>query len=343
MKYLLAALAILILTTCYARQASPGAVTDPVAERMLLYQRDNGGWAQYHGDATDYDAPPSEERKAQLLADKSLTDATLDDHSTTREIDHLLEAYADTGNEAYRTASERGIRYLLEAQYPSGGWPQQYPDTSSYHEHITYNDNAMIDALRVIQRTANATGDYAAVSADLRAKSRTALARGIDCILKTQVVQHGKLTAWCAQYDSKTLQPAAARKFEPASISGSESVGIVQFLMSLDDPSPEVDRSIRAAVEWFDAVRIDGYRVDNIKDPSQPSGRDRVLVADPDETVWARFYELETFRPIFTGRDQVIRYDLKEIENERRVGYGFYGTWPEKILEKEFPAWQARQ
>ena len=45
--------------------------------------------------------------------------------------------------------------------------------------------------------------------------------------LKTQLKQHGKLRAWCAQYNAKTLQPEMARKFELASLSGSESVGIV--------------------------------------------------------------------------------------------------------------------
>jgi hypothetical protein len=30
---------------------------------------------------------------------------------------------------------------------------------------------------------------------------------------------------------------------------------------------------------------------------------------------------------------------VKEIESERRNGYAWYGTWPEKLLKTEYPAW----
>ena len=69
---------------------------------------------------------------------------------------------------------------------------------------------------------------------------------------------------------------------------------------------------------------------------------DRKLVAQPGATVWARFYELNTDRPIFVGRDSQVHYQLADIEIERRAGYLYAGTWPEKLLTKDFPAWQKR-
>ncbi|THH42124.1 pectate lyase [Neolewinella litorea] len=310
---------------------------------MLLYQRDNGGWPQDHGDAVDYASPLTAQERAAVAADKSKEDATLDDHSTTREIDYLLTAFEKTGATAYHEAAVRGLEFLLAAQNAAGGWPQKYPDTSGYHGHITYNDNVMVDVMNLLYGVADGKGKYGSLAQDLRERAKAAVERGIRCILNTQVVApDGRLTVWGAQHDRHTLRPAPARKFEPATLSGSESVGIVRFLMRLPAPDERVKRSIRAAVAFLDSVRIEGYRMDRIDDPRQPTGRDRIIVADSSETLWARFYELETYRPVFTGRDAVVHYRLADIENERRVGYGFYGSWPRDLIRKEYPAWEER-
>ena len=167
------------------------------------------------------------------------------------------------------------------------------------------------------------------------------MARGIDCILKTQIKQDGKPTAWCAQYDEKTLEPAWARKYEPPSLSGFESVGIVRFLMSIENPSPEIIAAIEGAVAWFRAVAIKGERLEMI---SRDDGRpDRRLVPDPEAPLlWARFYELGTNRPLYLDRDSVFRYDFAEVGYERRSGYNYNGDWPATLLATEYPAWRAR-
>ena len=130
---------------------------------------------------------------------------------------------------------------------------------------------------------------------------------------------------WCAQHDEKTLLPAKARAYEHPSLSGSESVGIVEFLMGIERPSPEVTRSIQAALDWFRAVKITGIRVVQKPAPGTPKGFDNTVVEDAGAPpIWARFYELGTNRPIFSGRDGVIRYSMAEIEYERRNGYRWY-------------------
>lgn len=339
-------LPIIVLLLSCGRPAQPTTQsvipTDPTAEKMLLYQRNNGGWPQYDGDPTDYERALDDTFRSRLLADKDRLDATIDDRSTTHEINYLLDTYGTTQNPAYLAAAERGIAYLLRAQNPAGGWPQFFPDSSRYRTHITYNDNAMIDVLWIMKGLADQAERYQPVASPLQRQAKTALDRGIACILNTQVRQNGQLTVWCAQHHSQTLAPAPARAFEPASLSGMESVGIVDFLLHIEQPSPAIRQSIRAAVDWFERVKIDGYNVVVREDDSQPSGRDRVLVSAPGSTVWARFYELGTNRPIFTGRDGIIRYRLPEIENERRVGYAFYGHWPQDLLQKAYPAWHNR-
>ena len=281
-------------------------------------------------------------QKATLRDDAGRNDATLDNGATTREISYLLHAFTLTSNAAYREAAARGVRYLLKMQYANGGFPQFYPDLSSYRHEITYNDDAMIHALTVLRDVAERRGDYASVQ-KLRAPAQAAVARGISCILQTQYVRNGQRTAWCAQYDEKTLQPAKARAFELPSLSGSESVGIVRFLMSILNPSPEVKTAVESAVAWLQKVKIPGYAIKDVAAPQEPNGRDRVIVPEAGAVLWARFYELNTDRPIYVGRDSRVHYQLSEIEHERRTGYGYAGTWPAKLLEEEYPQWQQRQ
>ena len=326
-----------------ADASKPLAMQDSTAEKMLIFQRAIGGWPKAVGnEKVDYSHPLSAAHRASTLADKSRNDATIDNNATTREISYLVKAYARTHNPAYRAGAENGIRYLLKMQYANGGFPQFYPDNSGYRHQITYNDNAMVKALEVLRATANKDADYAGLDPTLVSLAQDAVTRGIACILKTQYVRNGKPTAWCAQYDEKTLQPDKARAFELASLSGDESVNIVRFLMGIENPSAQVKTAIENAVAWLDKVKMPNMAVKDIDAPSEPKGRDRVMVSEAGATLWARFYDLNTDRPIYVGRDSKVHYKLAEVENERRAGYLYAGTWPAKLLGKEYPAWQQR-
>lgn len=171
-----------------------------------------------------------------------------------------------------------------------------------------------------------------------------AVEQGIDCILRTQIRVNGQLTVWCAQHDEVTLAPAPARTYEKISLSGSESVGLVRFLMGSERPTPAVSEAIRAAVAWFEQARLSGIKQIEQPAPAQPRGYDKVVVNDPAAPpLWARFYEIGNNRPLFCGRDGVVKYSLAEIEYERRTGYGWYTNAPAELLAKDFPAWQKKQ
>ncbi|MDO7848303.1 pectate lyase [Hymenobacter sp. M29] len=330
-----------------AATASPTAaqvpLQDSTADKMLVFQRAIGGWPKAVGnEKVDYKHRLSAADRTRTLADKGRNDATIDNNATSREIIYLAQAYQKTNNVAYREGAENGIRFLLKMQYANGGFPQYYPDFSNYRHQITYNDNAMVRVLELLRNVARQKAPFVGLDAALPAQAQTAVDKGADCILKTQYVRKGVPTAWCAQYDEKTLQPAKARAFELASLSGDESVEIVRFLMGIDNPSPAVKKSIDSAVAWFEKVKINGFTVKEIAAPQEKSGRDRVMMPEAGATIWARFYELDTDRPIYVGRDSQVHYQLSEIENERRAGYLYLGTWPEKLINKEYPAWQKR-
>lgn len=325
---------------------------DPVAENMLLYQRSNGGWPKtvFKGLRVDYKKELTAAEKNELGAGYAAgKDATIDNGATTMEIRYLVKSFKQTNNPAYLSAAKKGIEYLLKAQYANGGWPQFYPDFSNYRSQVTFNDNAMVNVLNVLFDVVYKKNDLDVIDEGYANKCVDAIVKGVQCILKTQLKQNarlsdgqGKLTAWCAQYNALTLKPEKARNFELLSLSGSESVGIVRFLMRIEKPSAAIIESVNAAVEWFEKVKITGFKYVDIAAPAEKSGRDRVLLPDNAGVVWARFYDVETNEPFFAGRDSQRHSSLSEVENERRIGYAWYGTWPLKLLKTEYPEWKLK-
>lgn len=307
-----------------------------VADSVIQHQSSQGGWPK----STDLGTPPpSVESVAEMLGGGRAN--SIDNDATTTPMRFLALMVKATGEARYREAFARGLDYLFAAQYPNGGWPQFFPLRKGYYSHITYNDNAMVNVLTVLRDSAAGKPPDSFVDEVRSAKAAAAVARGVDCLLRTQVKQNGKLTAWCAQHDEKTLAPAWARNFEPPSLSGNESVGIVRFLMAIGQPTPEIIAAVEGAVAWLRAVAIHGLRHEEFTNAD--GKRNRRVVADAAaEPLWARFYELGTNRPVFTGRDKVIRYAISEIEYERRNGYAYYGTWPGTLLAEDYPRWRAK-
>ena len=336
---------IQLAKTVSVTTAKTNQISDPIAENMLLYQRGNGGWPKHFpaGKNVDYKRELTAEEKKELQSGyEAGKDATIDNGATTKEIIYLAKTYKLTNNANYLAAAKKGIDYLLKAQYANGGWPQFYPDFSNYRSQITFNDNAMVNVLNLLYDIVYKKNDLDVIADEYSDKCVDAIVRGVQCILKTQLKHQGKLTAWCAQYNALTLQPEMARNFELVSLSGSESVGIVRFLMRIEKPSPAIIASINAAVNWFEKVKITGYNYADIAAPAEKSGKDRVLMPDSNGVVWARFYDVETNEPFFAGRDSQRKKLLAEVENERRVGYAWYGTWPLKLLKTEYPLWKAK-
>ena len=158
-------------------------------------------------------------------------------------------------------------------------------------------------------------------------------------MLNSQVTVNGKLTAWCAQHDKVTLKPTKARSFELVSLSGMETVGILEFLMRQNNPSDKIKASVKAGADWLKAVKIEGFKYANVPDSTKSKGFDRYLLKDAKAETWARFYEVETNEPFFCGRDGVKHKSVLDIEYERRVGYAYYGSWPKVLLDKKYPTW----
>jgi PelA/Pel-15E family pectate lyase len=285
----------------------------------------------------------TDDERKQIAANHDEAETIIDNGATHTQIRFLARVHAATGEPRFAEGSQRGIEFVLAAQYPNGGWPMIYPLQRGYYTHITFNDGAMIGVMTLLRDVAAGDEPFQFLDPALRERAAAALPKAIDVILKCQIIVDGKPTAWCAQHDEHDFTPAKARTYELPSISGQESIGIVRYLMRIDNPSPEIKRAIEGAVAWFESVKIEGQRIEWKRDPSGPRGRDRVVVADPDaDPLWARFYEIGTNRPMFVGRDGIVHDKLADIEQERRVGYAYLGDWPKDLLRRDYPKWKAK-
>lgn len=331
-------LGILVLTVLSATLHAATPAEDLAGKPDSWFRSDEGrkamdcilSWQSTHGDW-----PKNKDTtKEKYAGDRGKLSGTFDNGATTGELRALGRAFRVTGEGRYEKAFLAGFDHILKAQYANGGWPQQFPLPTSYHRHITFNDGCMVRIMQFLS-DAGTLDDFAFLDKDRRAAAASAVGRGVDCIVKCQIVVDGKLTSWCAQHDEVTLAPAQARSYELPSLSGGESAGVLIFLMGLDKPSPEVVRAVKAGVAWFEAAKIEGYRY-------KRSGKEPNLIKDPSaEPLWARFYEIKTNRPFFCDRDGVPKYDVEEISSERRSGYAWYGNWGVAVA-KRYEKWEQR-
>lgn len=328
-----------------------------IADVVLSYQTPAGGW----GKNLDMSTTPRQVGQAYSSGpDRTLTLETPDDYgkvsngpssdagwsyvgtfdndATITQVRFLAKVVtalgpASPGAAPYRKSFLKGIDYILAAQYPNGGWPQIWPLAGGYHDGITYNDNAMVQVMQLLQAAASGRDEFSFVPADVRKRAASSVQRGISCILATQIVIHGKRTAWSQQCDPLTHRPASARNYEMPSQSAAESSKILLLLMALPHPTAAEVAAIEDAGAWLTKVAI----ADSAW-TSTPGGR--YLVPSPGAPLlWARFYQIGTDKPLFGDRDKSIHDKVAEISLERRDGYSWYNSTPKQAV-KQYAEWR---
>ena len=318
---------------------------EEIAANILLYQRANGGWPK------DYDmqAMLTPKQKAAIEATRENNDTSFDNYNIHSQVNYLAKAYAAGGDTQWRAACERGFDFMIAAQLPNGGFPQEYPETTTdFANCITFNDGVTTGILNVFQDVAENQPQWKWLDDDRRRAAKTAVRRGTDCILQCQIRFDGKRKGWCQQHDPKTFAAASARSFELASICPQETTANVRFLMRIESPEKQVVDAIDEALSWLRRTQLEGIRVQRfpaveVAYEFHTRDFDVVVLEESDAPpIWARHYEIETDRPIFSGRDSIKRYSLHEIERERRTGTPWYGNWPRELLEKLYPAWRSK-
>ena len=318
-----------------------------IVDNILLFQREDGGWPK------DYDmlAKLTDEQRKSIVETRSRHDSSYDNGNLHSQVEYLARAVARSTHPdpKWQQACERGFDFMLRSQYDNGGFPQRYPNPSSFHAYITFNDGVMMGIMKVLREAATDQPHFRWLDDQRRVAAARAVDRGIECILRCQIVVDGTKTGWCQQHEQNTLKAAPARSFELASICPQETTDIVRFLMACEKPSTKIVEAIDAAVAWMQRSKLEGIRISKVAAAEEVFLRhtanfDVIVVNDSKAPpLWARHYEIDSNRPIFAGRDGIKHYALVDIERERRTGTVWYGGWPGSLLEKDYPRWQQRQ
>lgn len=294
-----------------------------VMDAILSLQTPSGGWSK----RTDM---TKKRKPGMAFGYEKKYIPTFDNDATTRQLTLLAKAYIATDTPAYKDAFARGLTLIINAQYPNGGWPQNYPLVGGYHNHITYNDSLMANLMFLLRDVAKGEGNYAFVSEEQRALAQQSLDKAIQCALGTQVLIDGQPKVWGAQHDPFSLLPVQARAYEMASLASAESVKVVKFFMELDNPSAEVIAAVHSAAAWYESTKITGK--------AWVRGEAELQDDSNAQPLWARFYELGTDKPIFGDRHGSIHYEIGKIPKERLEGYAWYTTSPNAML-KQYAKW----
>lgn len=311
------------------------AEAQSLAATVLSYQTPTGGWSKHTG-YTKGPRQPGMQWTSQNEPGKSAHYvATFDNGATTSEMRLLAGVWLATKRDDCRAGFIKGLNFIFAAQYPNGGWPQVYPLEGDYHDDITFNDGAMTHVLELLYDIVSEQPGYGVLTKPQREQAAQALAKGLNCVLQTQIVVAGQKTVWCAQHDALTLQPTAARKMEPATLSGLESGGILKFLMTITNPSPALVTGIEAGLTWLDAARISG------ESKTDAQGKKFFEPSDSGtEFRWARFYDLKTGQPVFPGRDGIQYATFAAMAANNKLGYDYYTTLPGSIVTNGQKKWR---
>ncbi|MCX7885679.1 MAG: polysaccharide lyase [Verrucomicrobiae bacterium] len=278
------------------------------ADCLRRGQLESGGWSY----RIDFD-PKDRSRWAYRVdgnvpSNKASNLSTLDDNTTQSALRFLILLDQTLGlkDAAVHEVVEYGLRKLLEAQYPNGAWPQRFtgpPDPSrypikkasypqswpktfpakNYYDCYTFNDYAICDMLSVM---------FLAAKVYQQSKYLTAAEKCADFILLAQMPD--PQPAWAQQYDAN-MHPTWARKFEPPAITGGESQAILRTL--LDVYQQTGNRKYLEPVP-----RALAY----LKKSVLPDGQ------------LARFYELQTNRPLYFTKDYQLTYDDSDLPTHYR-------------------------
>jgi hypothetical protein len=287
------------------------------AEALAWGQLESGGWTYL----IDFD--PANQR-AYRRADKGKLNAkeiarrrnvtTFDDDTTQLALRFLMKFVAVQTNAPaeIRSALDYGLEGLLRAQYPNGAWPQGFdgrthdaslhqpkparfpeqwsrtPDIKEYWYQYTFNDNAMRDCVRTLLEAHRQFGKPEYLAAAKRAG---------DFILLAQLPAPQR--AWAQQYNFN-MEPAWARRFEPPSVCSAESANILGLLLELHAATADKKflQPIPLAIDWLKRSEI-------------APGK------------WARFYELQTNKPLYFTKD----YRLVYTDDDLPTHYGFQGEY----------------
>lgn len=278
------------------------AAAEQVAGALIYGQHASGGWnylIDFGGEGSIRDWYETYGQNAWRMEEfhHYLGNATFDDAGTSEAMQFLLRLYLEKRDPKYRPALERAIDFVLESQYPVGGWPQRHPhadDGPAYARYITFNDDVAGENIKFLVMVYQTLGD---------ARVLDAIRRAMTSFLVTQ--QGQPQPGWALQHDLD-LKPAAARSYEPLALATHTTATNLAQLMSFYELTGETKFLARVGegLDWLDKVKL--------------------AKARPDGRTHPTFIEIGTDRPLYvhrTGSNVVNGRYFADHSDEKTLGH----------------------
>lgn len=229
------------------------------AAALIRVQHSSGGWnyvADFAGEESLRQWYATVGRNGWRLEEFQhyYGNATFDDRTTISAAAFLLRLYAEKREDIYRPALDRAVRFVLDSQYPSGGWPQRFPlmegfskhGNPDYPEFITFNDDVTAENIDFLIACYRQLDDPRLIEP---------IHRGMNLYIITR--QTPPQAGWAMQY-TLDLQPAGARTYEPKALATHLTARNIHQLLRFY--SMTGDRKYLAAIpdamDWLEAVRL---------------------------------------------------------------------------------------
>jgi len=312
----------------YSEFEARDANSEWYAMNITTWQAENGGWRKGNldGYAAPYDGFGFQNSYFANLS-------TLADKATTSEIRFLAKQYAISENESNKTifknAVERGVGFIIDAQHSSGGWPQVYPAVDclgcEYHNLMTYNDYVIPSAMLLLWDVSVKMDPFNSDIIDElnHSQIQMALERGMEFILRSQIVVDGKPTIWGQQHHPETYDSMSGRSWELACRTPNESSWVTAILLNWPDRSPDIVNATWGAVDWYEDNAIEDVRFD------QNNG---TISRHNGALMWYRYYNVSQDEYFFSKYDSEKVYDLYDLPESQRSTYSWAYNWGERIV-----------
>lgn len=289
--------------------AGTASLDTTAADTIVALQNEDGGFAVL----------PDNFEMAQTGASLgSLKGASsIENGATTAELKYLAKYITKNKPEdsKYQDAFIKGIKFLLSTQLDNGGWTMQPNGGSGFNGNIEVGNSAMTEVLTLLSDIAvlnNQNYVFARKAMNVDA-IKSAVEKGNDFIVASQISNNNKKAGWASQYD-KAGKVTMGRTYERASVSSYTTKAVVDYLMTIHNPSQAVKDAVESAYSWLKDVKIADKEQEVVKDTSMNNGFD-VYFVDGNGT-WASNYVYDeandSYRPLYSDVDPT-RADQKYV------------------------------
>ena len=275
-------------------------VTTSIADLIVALQNEDGGFQVL---PDNYEMSQSETGLGSMKDVSSIYNG-----ATTAELKYLAKYItADKPeNSKYQDAFVKGIKYLLSTQLDNGGWTMNPGSGSGFNADIEVGNNAMTEVLALLSDIAVLNNqDYVFARKVMNVDEiKSAVQKGNDFIVKSQISNNNKKAGWASQYDNSG-NVTMGHTYERESVSSYTTKAVIDYLMTIHNPSQEIIDAVESSYSWLKDVKIADKEQEVVKDTSMNNGFDVYLVYGSG--TWASNYvyeeATESYRPLYSDVD----------------------------------------